>query len=121
MEAILYLLLAGSAYGWLYVVIVGIVGGIAARTSPAFRPSLLQWLALLLPAIVYYGLTFLVRDRQGFNVALVAPLLIAGVSLLVIIARIAQRPVLLSWAGVLGAIAAILLWWLFSAASNVMF
>jgi hypothetical protein len=41
--------------------------------------------------------------------------------LLVIIARIAQRPALFWWAGVLGAVAAILLWWLFPASSNVMF
>ena len=117
MEALLFLCLAGSAYGGIYVVIVGI----AALSGHVSRPSLLQCLALLLPAVVYYGLTFLIRDRQGLNVALSAPLLSAGVALLVIVARVARRPGLFSWVGGLGAVGAVLLWWLFPTSRNVMF
>jgi hypothetical protein len=75
-----------------------------------FRPQLLEWLSLLLPAAIYYGLQFLVAQRQGFNMVNAVVPLTLWMAFVVIVAGIVGKPRLLVFGALIGCPIAVVLW-----------
>jgi hypothetical protein len=110
MDDLFILALFGSAFGWLYPLIVGVVltGSVAIRRD--FRPRWPYWVSLTAPAATYYLLEYGAGDRQGFNIIYAVGSLITLMVAVVFVAAATCRPsVLLVGSGV-GVVAAVILW-----------
>ena len=111
-DGVLIFVILGAFYGFLYPLVVGVALALCALAQRRFRPRPRDWIPLAFPAATYYGLAYLVWERQGWNLP-DAVLALAGVgSAVVVVACLALRPRWLLIGAVLGVGVAVGLWWL---------
>lgn len=111
-DTIFWFWLLVSVFGVAYPLVVGSFALVLVLTNRAFRPRVTEWLSLAVPAVVYYALTYMVEERQGFNVAQPMLWLTANAVLFLIVARWRMNTRLLYISALTGTALALASWWL---------
>jgi len=110
-EALFVVAILGSFYGLLYPVGVGAALGLCVLARRSFRPRPAQWLPLLVvPAVTYYVLAYVISGRQGWNMPYAVLALTAAGALVVVAACLARRPSWLRAGTALGIAVAFAVW-----------
>ena len=110
-EAVFVVAILGSFYGLLYPIGVGAALGLCMLARRSFRPRPGQWLPLLVvPAVTYYVLAYLISGRQGWNMPYAVLTLTAAGAIVVVAACLARRPSWLRAGTVLGIAVAFAVW-----------